>query len=108
MAHVVVKDPMSLIEIKPDEITSHTLYHEGDFRAVLFAMAKGQSYPMHSAPVIAAVQVISGRLEYEVDGEKLDLPPGSYLAMPPDTDHGFAALEPTVFVLTMVKPSGQG
>ena len=106
MAHVFVADSASQVEIKPDEIVSKTLHKEGDFQAIVFGMDTGQSYPMHSAPVIACVQVLSGCLEYDVDEEKLNLPPGSWLYMPPDTDHGFSALEPTVFVLTMVKPSG--
>ena len=48
------------------------------------------------------VQVLSGRLSFTVDGEPLDLGPGSWLHIAPGTPHSLIASEPTVMLLTLV------
>jgi quercetin dioxygenase-like cupin family protein len=45
---------------------------------------------------------VSGRLAFTVDGEKLDLQPGSWLHMAPGAPHSLVATTPTVMMLTLI------
>jgi quercetin dioxygenase-like cupin family protein len=57
---------------------------------------------MHVASSAQTVQVLSGRLHFTVDGEKLDLDPGSWLHMAPGAPHSLVATEPIVMLLTLI------
>ena len=60
----------------------------------------GEELTEHQAARAAVVQVLSGRLRFTVDGEQLDLLPGSWLHMAPGTPHSLIASEPAVMLLT--------
>ncbi len=52
----------------------------------------------------AIVQVLSGRLRFTVDGEELDAGPGSWISMRPGAPHSLVAEEPTLMLLTLLRP----
>jgi quercetin dioxygenase-like cupin family protein len=45
-----------------------------------------------------------GRLSFIADGEERDAGPGFWLHMSPGTPHSLVAREPTVMLLTLVRP----
>lgn len=50
------------------------------------------------------VQVLVGRLGFKADGEEFDAGPGFWLHMSPGTPHSLVAREPTVMLLTLIRP----
>jgi quercetin dioxygenase-like cupin family protein len=68
----------------------------------VFGFDSGEELTEHQTGHPAVVQVLSGRLHFTVDGEQLDLGPGSWLEMAPGTRHALVAGEPTVMLLTLV------
>lgn len=92
------------IDIVPLGTVSKTLLSVGSAKQVLFAMDKGQELTEHTAPVAATIQVLGGRLRVGVGGRPFDLPAGHVVLMPANVPHAVAALEPTRFLLTMIRP----
>lgn len=68
----------------------------------VFGFDSGEGLTEHQTGRAAVVQVLSGRLSFTVDGEPLELGPGSWLHMAPGTPHSLIASEPTVVLLTLV------
>jgi quercetin dioxygenase-like cupin family protein len=51
---------------------------------------------------MALIEVLSGRLELTVDGDRYDAAQGFWLRMADGSPHGLVAKEPTVMLLTLV------
>lgn len=92
-----------LAPIVEGAIVSKPLIDAGPVKVVLFAVDREQEISEHRAPYVATVHVISGRMRFGVGGETRMLGPGDWLVMPPDEPHDLAAVEPTRFLLTLVK-----
>ncbi len=96
----------NLLELAPiveGATVSKPLVDNGTLRQIVFAMDKGQSMSEHRAPFVAVVQVLDGELSFGVDGETRRLAGNDWLVMPADKPHDLDAVEPTRFLLTMVK-----
>ena len=100
-----VAELTSLIDIAPDGIVTKALYESPGVRLVLFAMDAGQCLTDHSASKPALVQVLDGRIVFQVDGAKHELGPSGWVAMPAGALHAVDAIEPSRFLLTLVKTS---
>ncbi len=72
-------------------------------RIVIFAMDTGQEMTEHRTPFAASVQVLEGRLRFEVESREREMAAHDWLVMPPGAPHSLTALEPTRFVLTLFK-----
>jgi quercetin dioxygenase-like cupin family protein len=101
----VYDDLLAELEVPADGTLSRTLYQDDDVRLVGFAFAAGQELTDHSSALSVAVQVLSGRLKLTLGGHETELVPGGWVHMPPRLPHAVLALEPTVMLLTMIKPS---
>ena len=77
----------------------------GDLKLVLFAMDQGQEISAHSAPFPATVLCVAGRLEVMVAGAWSTLGPGGRMDLPQGVPHGVRALEPSHWLLTMLRGS---
>ena len=53
---------------------------------------------------VKEAQVVSGRLQFTVEGEVHDAGPGWWLHMSANAPHSLVATQPTVMLLTMLKP----
>jgi len=89
--------------IVPDAIVSKTLVNTASCKMIVFAMDAGQSISEHHAPYVATVHVLDGRLEFGVAGKKLAMAANDWLVMPFDVRHDLLAVEPTRFLLTLLK-----
>lgn len=96
----------SLVEPIPSGTVSRTLVATPAFRQVLFSMDASQEISEHRTPLLAIVQVISGRLKMTVAGATHTLEAGGWLSMPPDVPHALKAESGVRFLLTMVRPGG--
>lgn len=92
-----------LCPVVPGATVSKPLVNAPSIRQVLFSMDAGQEMSDHKAPFLATVQVVLGRLMFSVCGQTHDLRAGDWLLMPPDALHALKAVEPTIFLLTLVK-----
>lgn len=70
----------------------------------VFGFDAGEELTEHQSPRTAAVQVLSGLLRFTVEGEQLELGPGSWLHMTPGAPHSLVAAEPSVMLLTLIDP----
>ncbi len=97
-------------------IVSRTILSAGRTRVVLFSFAAGQELTEHATPARALVQMLSGRAEWTLGGEKRPLAAGDLLHMPPGLPHAVRATEPFSMLLTLVRendsaapiPNGDG
>jgi quercetin dioxygenase-like cupin family protein len=98
----VYADIAASVEIPTDGTLSKVLYKDELIRVVLFAFDQGQELTDHTAPKPAIVQVISGRIRLDLDGEPVELGPGSWVRMAPHLTHAVFAFEPSVMLLTLL------
>lgn len=101
--HVAVAELTSLVDIAADAIVTKALYESPGVRLGLFAMDQGQCLTDHSASKPALVQVLDGRIAFQVEGRDHELGPSGWVAMPPGAVHAVRALQPSRFLLTLVK-----
>jgi quercetin dioxygenase-like cupin family protein len=91
------------VEIPENGTLSRVLYSDDRVRLVVFAFDTGQELTDHAAGVPAIVQVISGRLELDLEGNTVEIDSHSWIHMPARLPHAVRALEPSVLVLTLLK-----
>jgi quercetin dioxygenase-like cupin family protein len=103
MPHVVVT-VADQVAIQPGSIVSKVVHRDDELNVTVFGFDAGEGLTEHQASRVAVVQVLSGRLRFTVDGEDLDLGPGQWLHMSPGTPHALEAIEPTVMLLTLLRP----
>lgn len=101
MAHTLIADPAAEVTLQPGAVVSKVVHRGDGLNVTVFAFDAGEELTEHQAGRTAVVQVLSGRLRFTVDGEPLDLAPGSWLHMAAGTPHALVATEPTVMLLTL-------
>jgi quercetin dioxygenase-like cupin family protein len=94
---------LSTCPIVPGAIVSKPLLNLPEGRVVLFAMDAGQQISEHRAPFISIVHVLAGRLRFGVETTEREMGPHDWLVMPANAPHHLLALEPTRFILTLLK-----
>jgi quercetin dioxygenase-like cupin family protein len=85
-------------------VVSKVIHRDDELNVTVFGFDNGEGLSEHQASRSAVVQVLSGRLSFTVDGEELDLGPELWLHMSPGTPHALEATEPTVMLLTLLRP----
>jgi quercetin dioxygenase-like cupin family protein len=100
--HTFIADPRAEVVAQPGAVVSKVVHRGDGLDVTVFSFATGEGLTEHTSARQAVVQVLSGRLQFTVDGEVLDLGPGSWLHMAPGAPHALAAGEPTVMLLTLV------
>ena len=101
MPHVLIMDPTSEVVIQPGAVVSKVVHRGDGMNVTVFGFDAGEELTEHQAALAAVVQVLSGRLRFTVDGEELELSPGSWLHMTSGTPHSLVATEPTIMLLTL-------
>jgi quercetin dioxygenase-like cupin family protein len=104
MAYTMIPDLAAAVVIQPGAVVSKVVHRDESLNVTVFGFDAQQELSEHRAARAAVVQVISGRLRFTADGEELDAGPGSWLHMAPDTPHALVATEPTIMVLTLLRP----
>jgi quercetin dioxygenase-like cupin family protein len=105
MAYARIDHPAEQVTIQPGAVVSKVVHRGDGLNVTVFGIDRGQELTEHQAARPAVVQVLSGRLRFVVDGDALDLEPGSWLQMSAGAPHSLEALEPTVMLLTLVPNS---
>jgi quercetin dioxygenase-like cupin family protein len=102
VSHTLINDPASEVTIQPGAVVSKVVHRHDGLDVTVFAFDAGEELTEHQASRAAVVQVLSGRLRFTVDGEQLDLAPGSWLHMASGAPHSLLATEPAVMLLTLI------
>ena len=103
MSHTLINDPAREVTIQPGAVVSKVVHRGDGLDVTVFGFDAGEQLTEHQAARAAVVQVLSGRLRFTVDGEQLDLGPGSWLHMPRGAPHSLVATEPTAMLLTLLR-----
>lgn len=77
------------------------LARSGHARQILFSFRAGQGLKEHTTSSQIAVQIISGELTFEVEGDSSLLTPGQLVLLEADMPHSVYAKSDTVMLLTM-------
>ena len=78
-----------------------TLVKEGDLRLTMTVLAEGAEVETHHAAEPMTLQVLDGRLHYQVGDEKFELEAGQFLFFGPGQAQDIRALEDTALLLTI-------
>ena len=104
MTHRSVPDVAAEVQVQSGGIVSKVIHRDDSLNITAFAFDTDQELTEHRTARTALVQVITGRLQLTVDGTEHDAGPGFWLHMAPDTPHSLIASEPTIMLLTLLRP----
>ncbi|MFP4467257.1 MAG: cupin domain-containing protein [Candidatus Goldiibacteriota bacterium] len=93
------------IEYSEGSVVSKTLIDKKTGTVTLFAFSSGQGLSEHTAPFDALVNVIDGKAEISIGGEKKEVSAGESIIMPADIPHSLKAAEKFKMMLVMIKNS---
>lgn len=91
------------VDYLPGSVVSRTLAKRKGGNLTLFAFDAGQGLSEHTAPFDAFVEVLDGRAEIVVGGEKVDAAAGETVLMPAGVPHALHARERFKMLLSMVR-----
>lgn len=83
--------------------TSRALVDNEAVRVVLFTFDAGEQLTEHTASMPVVVQLVRGRLRFEVDGQAHDLMAGDVVYLAPGASHALQATEPSLVSLVMLR-----
>jgi quercetin dioxygenase-like cupin family protein len=104
MTHTAVEDIAAEVSIQPGAVVSKVIHRDERLNVTVFCFDAEQELTEHQVARAAVVHVIAGRLRFTADGDEHDAGPGFWLHMAPDTPHSLVAVEPTIMLLTLVRP----
>ena len=81
-----------------DGVELRTLVHGEKTLMGQFKIAKGSAIPAHSHPHEQTGFLVSGKLQFNVDGEVMDAEPGDAWCLPGNVEHSAEALEDSIIV----------
>lgn len=89
------------LPVVSDATTSRAVVDNDAVRVVLFTFDTGQQLTEHTASLPVVVQILRGRLRFELEGEAYDLAVGDVVYLAPGAAHGLQALEPSMVSLVL-------
>jgi len=104
MSHVAIPDTAAGVTVQPGAVVSKVVHRDDQLDVTVFGFDTGEGLTEHQAAKAAIVQVLTGRLRFTVEGTELDAGPGFWLQMAPGAPHALTAVEPTIMLLTLLKP----
>jgi len=92
-----------LIEYQEGSVVSREIIRKDTGTVTIFAFDKGEGLSEHTAPFDAIVQIIDGKAEITISGNKNILEKGEMIIMPANEPHALKALEKYKMILTMIR-----
>jgi quercetin dioxygenase-like cupin family protein len=93
----------NLIEYQTGAVVSKEILRKSTGTMTIFAFDKGEGLSEHTAPFDAIVQVIDGKAEITISGNKNILEKGDMIIMPANEPHSLLAIERYKMILTMIR-----
>ncbi len=72
-------------------------------KEIRICMPKGAIIDKHKAPGAISVQVLEGKIIFEVESEKIEMPKGALISLEAQVSHRLDALENSVIRLSLSK-----
>ncbi|MGN8525701.1 cupin domain-containing protein [Helicobacter pylori] len=72
-------------------------------KEIRICMPKGVAMDKHKAPGAISVQVLEGKIIFEVENEKIEMPKGALISLEAQVSHRLDALENSVIRLSLSK-----
>jgi quercetin dioxygenase-like cupin family protein len=91
------------LPIPSQATTSRAVIDNDAARVVLFAFDTGEKLTEHTAAPPVVVQLVRGRLRFEVAGDSHELQPGDVVYLAPGAPHALEALEPSLLSLVLIQ-----
>lgn len=104
VTHAAIHDVVATVDIQSGAVVSKVIHRDENLNVTVFGFDAGEELTEHRAARAAVVQVMAGRLRFTADGEEIDAGLGFWLHMVPNTPHSLVATEPTVMMLTLLRP----
>ena len=104
MSHVTIEDVAKIVTVQAGAVVSKVIHRDAEVDVTVFAFDAGEGLTQHTASRPAIVQVLTGRLQFTADGEDVNAVPGTWIYMSPGAQHAIVAVEPTVMLLTLLRP----
>lgn len=101
-------DLLAELPITKEATTSRVLINNPLLRYVLFAFDTNQQLTEHSSPRAVVVNLLSGTMDFTLEGTVHHMVAGDVLYLPPHAPHALVATAPCHMALTMVDPTYQG
>jgi quercetin dioxygenase-like cupin family protein len=98
-AHVNLTDALPVVA---KSTTSRVLVTNDVMRVVQFTFDAGEMLTEHASPRAVAVQLVSGRMLFTVDGTEHPMGEGDVIYLAPDALHSLVAETPCRMTLVMV------
>jgi quercetin dioxygenase-like cupin family protein len=99
----VVINVEELLDYQEGAVVSREIIRKETGTVTIFAFDKGEGLSEHTAPFDAMVQIIDGKAEITISGEKNTLQRGDMIIMPANEPHALHALERYKMILTMIR-----
>ena len=94
---------VDFIIVQPGAVVSKVLIERPTVTVTLFAFDKWQKLSEHTAPFDALVTALQGSVDITMDGVHHILVAGDAIVMPAGAIHAVDALEPCIWLLTMIR-----
>jgi len=104
MSHIMIEDATTSVEIQADAVVSKVVHRDDDIDVTVFGFDAGEGLTEHTAARPAIVQVLSGRMRFTVEQDEVEMVPGTWVQMSAGAAHSLTAVEPTVMLLTLLRP----
>ena len=98
-AHVDLTDALPVVA---ESTTSRVLVTNDVMRIVQFTFDAGEMLTEHTSPRAVAVQLVSGRMRFTVDGTEHVMTDGDLIYLAPDASHALVAETECRMTLVMV------
>ncbi|ARJ56516.1 cupin domain-containing protein [Campylobacter cuniculorum] len=90
-------------EFSPKEVKINVLIDNESGKEIQILLAKDSIMKEHKAPFSIHVQVLSGKIIFEVQNEKLELNALDMISLNPNIPHSLSALENSIVRLSLSK-----
>ncbi|MWV63069.1 cupin domain-containing protein [Helicobacter saguini] len=88
---------------KAGEVNIEVMTQNDSAKEIRIAMAKDSVMKEHKAPFSIFVQVLSGSIEFEVQGQKLDMQTLDMIALDANIPHSLKARQDSIIRLSLAK-----
>jgi quercetin dioxygenase-like cupin family protein len=93
------KNIHKLIDYKEGGVVSRVIFNDDKIDITLFCMAKNTTMSEHTASRNGVIYVIEGKGLFTLEGENIEMNPGTMILMNKDMRHSLKADQNTSFVL---------
>lgn len=104
MSHVTNEEVAKVVAVQAGAVVSKVIHRDADIDVTVFAFDAGEGLTEHTAARPAIVQVLTGKLQFTVDGEDVNAVPDTWIYVNSGAQHAIVAIEPKTMLLTLPPP----